>query len=152
MEDHIQTQKQRHGSAVKAVITGLIVDIGGSLVSAFVLVIAYSALLTSRGWSPQEIEHHVTNLEPFSTFSVITMIVGGCMTVVGGYVCARIAIYSEYKITFVFGFISAAFGHIASESYYSTMDSIALGIVTMGCALLGAWLRVIQKANQLNQN
>lgn len=148
MEEHIKTDKQPKGAAVKAVIAGLTVDIGGSLVSAFVLVIAYSALLASRGWSPQKIEQHVTNLEPFSTFSVITMIGGGCMTVAGGYVCARIANYSEYKITFIFGIISAAFGHIASESYYSTLDNIALGVVTMGCALLGAWLRVIQKANQ----
>ena len=70
------------------------------------------------------------------------------MTVLGGYVCARIVNYSEYKFAFIFGFISAAFGHIASESYYSTLDSMALGILTLGCALLGAWLRVIQKANQ----
>ena len=148
MQYHNQTDKQTKGAAVKAVIAGLIVDIGGSLVSAFVLVIAYSALLTSRGWSPQEIEHHVTNLEPFSIFSVITMIVGGCMTVVGGYVCARIANYSEYKITCVFGFISAAFGHIASESYYSTLDNIALGVVMLLLCSSARYVWVIQKANQ----
>lgn len=150
MEGNIETEKQVIGSPVKAVITGLVVDIAGSLISAFVLVIAYSALLTSRGWSPQEIEHHLTNLDPYSVFSVITMIVGGFMTVLGGYVCARIVNYSEYKFTFVFGSISAAFGYIASESHYSTLDNIALGILTLGCALLGAWLRVIQKANQSN--
>ena len=146
----METKKFDKGSPVKAIIIGLVVDISGSLVSAFILAIAYSVLLTSRGWSPEEIEYHLTNLDTYSTFSIITMIVGGIMTVLGGYVCARIVNYSEYKFAFIFGFISAAFGHIASESYYSTLDSMALGILTLGCALLGAWLRVIQKANQSN--
>ena len=146
----METKKFNKGSPVKAIIIGLVVDISGSLVSAFILAIAYSVLLTSRGLSPEEIEYHLTNLDIYSTFSIITMIVGGIMTVLGGYVCARIVNYSEYKFTFIFGFISAAFGHIASESYYSTLDSMALGILTLGCALLGAWLRAIQKANQSN--
>ena len=146
----MEPENSERGSGLKAIIIGLVVDIGGSLVAAFILAIAYSVLLASRGWSPEEIEHHLTNLDLYSTFSVVTMIVGGSMTVLGGYVCARIVNYSEYKFALVFGFISAAFGHFASESYHSTLDNLALGILTLGCALLGAWLRVIQKANQSN--
>ena len=150
MESNVEPEKLVKGSPLKAIVFGLVVDIGGSLVSAFILAIAYSVLLASRGWSPEEIEHHLTNLDLYSTFSVVTMIVGGSMTVLGGYVCARIVNYSEYKFALVFGFISAAFGHFASQSYHSTLDNLALGILTLGCALLGAWLRVIQKANQSN--
>jgi hypothetical protein len=150
MGSNMEPEKSEKGSPLKAIIIGLVVDIGGSLVAAFILAIAYSVLLASRGWPPEEIEHHLTNLDLYSTFSVVTMIVGGSMTVLGGYVCARIVNYSEYKFALVFGFISAAFGHFASESYHSTLDNLALGILTLGCALLGAWLRVIQKANQSN--
>jgi hypothetical protein len=150
MGNNMEPQKSDKGSPLKAIIIGLVVDIGGSLVAAFILAIAYSVLLASRGWSPEEIEYHLTNLDLYSTFSVVTMIVGGSMTVLGGYVCARIVNYSEYKFALVFGFISAAFGHFASESYHSTLDNLAMGILTLGCALLGAWLRVIQKANQSN--
>jgi hypothetical protein len=148
MENIAEKQKSKKGSPVKAIAIGLVVDIGGSLISAFILAIAYGILLASRGLAPEEIEYRLTNLDPYSAFSIITMVVGGCMTVFGGYVCARIVNYSEYKFSFIFGFISAAFGHIASESYYSTLDHIALGILTLGCALLGAWLRVVQKANK----
>ena len=148
MENIAEKQKLKEGSPLKAIAIGLVVDIGGSLISAFILAIAYSILLASRGLSPEEIEYRLTNLDPYSAFSIITMVAGGCMTVLGGYVCARIVNYSEYKFAFIFGFISAAFGHIASESYYSTLDNIALGILTLGCALLGAWLRVVQKANK----
>ena len=147
-ESGIEPKHLKKGSPVKAIAIGLVVDIGGSLISAFTLAIAYSVLLASRGLSPEEIEHHLINPDPYSAFSIIVMVVGGCMTVLGGYVCARIVNFSEYKFTFIFGFISAAFGHIASESYYTTLDNIALGILTLGCALLGAWLRVVQKANK----
>lgn len=147
-ESGIEPKHLKKGSPVKAIAIGLVVDIGGSLISAFILAIAYSILLASRGLSPEEIEYRLTNLDPYSAFSIITMVAGGCMTVLGGYVCARIVNYSEYKFAFIFGFISAAFGHIASESYYSTLDNIALGILTLGCALLGAWLRVVQKVNK----
>ena len=150
MGSNIEPEKSEKGSPLKAIIIGLVVDIGGSLVSAFIMAIAYSALLASQGLWPEEIQNHLTNLDPYSAFSVITMVAGGCMTVLGGYVCARIVNYSEYKFTFIFGFVSASFGHIASESYYATLDNIALGILTLGCALFGAWLRVIQKANQSN--
>ena len=147
MENGAQKNTLKQGSPIKAIAIGLAVDIGGSYISATILAIAYSILLASRGLSPEEIEHHLINLDTYSTFFIIAMAVGGLMTVLGGYVCARIVNYSEYKFAFIFGFFSATFGHIVSESHHSTLDNLALGILTMGCALLGAWLRVVQKAN-----
>lgn len=147
-ESEIESKNLKKGSPTKAIAMGLVIDIGGSFISALILAMAYSILLASKGLSPEEIENQLVNSDPYSTFSIVTMVVGGCMTVLGGYVCARIVNYSEYKFAFIFGFISAAFGHIASESNYSTLDNIALAILTLGCALLGAWLRVVQKANK----
>ncbi|MBW2409760.1 MAG: hypothetical protein JRF72_08175, partial [Deltaproteobacteria bacterium] len=141
------TKNLKKGSPLKAIVIGLVIDIGGSFLSAFILAIAYGVLLASRGLSPEEIEYHLVNLDPYSTFYIITMAVGGLMTVLGGYVCARMVNYTEYKFAFIFGFISAALGHIIRGSYHSTLDNLALGILTIGCALLGAWLRVVQKAN-----
>lgn len=147
-ESEIESKNLKKGSPTKAIAMGLMIDIGGSLISALILAMAYSILLASKGLSPEEIEYQLVNSDPYSTFSIVTMVVGGCMTVLGGYVCARIVNYSEYKFAFIFGFISAAFGYIASESHYSTLDNIALAILTLGCALLGAWLRVVQNANK----
>lgn len=147
MVNDAEKKTLKQGAPIKAIAIGLAVDIGGSFISATILMIAYGIVLASRGLSPEEIEHHLIHLNPYSSFYIITMAVGGLMTVLGGYVCARIVNYSEYKFAFIFGFISAAFGHIISESYHSTLDSIALGILTLGCALFGAWLRKVQKAN-----
>ena len=146
MENNADREKGKGGSPIKAISIGLVIDIGGSFLSATVLAIAYGVLLTSRGLSPEEIEHHLINLDPNSTFYIITMAVGGLMTVLGGYVCARIVNHSEYKFTFIFGFISAAIGNLLG-GHHSTLETIALGILTLGCALFGAWLRVVQKAN-----
>jgi hypothetical protein len=111
----------------------------------------YSVLLASEGLSPEEIEYQLINLDPHSTFSIISMIIGGLVSVFAGYLCASIVNYSEYKFTFILGSISAAFGLMAGESHYSTLDSIFLCILTLMCALLGAWLHIVKKANQTDE-
>ena len=136
------------GSPAKAIIIGVVVDIGGSIVLGIILVMIYSVMLASEGLSPEEIEYQLINLDPHSTFSIISMIIGGLMTVFAGYLCAKIVNYSEYKFTFILGSISAAFGLMAGESHYSTLDNIFLSILTVMCAFLGAWLHVVKKANQ----
>ncbi len=145
-ESEIEPKNLKKGSPIKAIAIGLVIDIGGSFLSASILAIAYGALLAYRGFSAEEMEHHLLNLDPYSTFYMITMAAGGLMTALGGYVCARIVNRSEYKFTFILGFISAAIGNLFSE-HYSTLEGITLGILTLGCALFGAWLRVVQKAN-----
>ena len=146
-KSNAEKKKLKKGSPVKAIVIGVVVDIGGSIVLGIILVMIYSVLLASEGLSPKEIEYQLTNLDPHSTFSIISMIVGGLVTVFAGYLCARIANYSEYKFTFILGCISAAFGLMVGESHFSTLDNIFLSILTLLCALLGAWLHVVKKAN-----
>jgi len=146
-----ETKKLKKGSPAKAIIIGFLVDIIGSSVLAIIFGIVYSVLLASRGLTPEEIEYQLTNLDPYSTFSLISMFFGGLMTVFAGYLCARIVNYSEYKFTFILGFITAMVGFMAGESYYSTLDNIFLGILTMGCTFLGAWLHVNNKTDKANE-
>ena len=130
----------KKGSPVKAITIGVVVDIGGTSVLGIILVMIYSVLLASEGLSPEEIEDRLMNLDPHSTFSIISMILGGMVTVFAGYLCASIVNFSEYKYTFILGSISAAFGLMVGESHYSTLDNIFLTILTVMCALFGAWI------------
>jgi hypothetical protein len=150
-ESDSENKKLKKGSPVKAIIIGVVVDMGGTIVLGIILVMIYSVLLASEGMSPEEIEYQLINLDPHSTFSIISMIIGGLVTVFAGYLCASIVNYSEYKFTFILGSISAAFGLIVGESHYSTLDNIFLSILTVMCALLGAWLYVVKKANQTDE-
>ena len=147
-EPGTENKKLKKGSPVKAITIGVVVDIGGTIVLGLILVMIFSVMLASEGLSPEEIENELMNLDPHSIFSIISMILRGLMTVVAGYLCASIVNYSEYKFTFILGSISAAFGLMAGESQYSTLDNIFLSILTVMCALLGAWLHVVKKANQ----
>ena len=147
-KSNAEKRRDKKGSPVKAITIGVIVDIGGTIILGLILVMIYSVLLASEGLSPEEIEHQLINLDPHSTFSIIGMILGGLMTVVAGYLCASIVNYSEYKFTFILGSISAASGLMVGESQYSTLDNIFLSILTVMCALLGAWLYVVGKANR----
>ena len=40
---------------------------------------------------------------------------------------------------------------MAGESHYSTLDNIFLSILTVMCALFGAWLHVVKKANKTEE-
>ena len=146
-----EIKKIKKGSPAKAIIIGFLVDIVGSSVLVIIFGMVYSVLLASQGLSPEEIEYRLTNLDPYSTFSLISMFFGGLMTVFAGYLCARIVNYSEYKFTFILGFITAMVGFMAGESYYSTLDNIFLGILTIGCAFLGAWLHVNNKVDKAGE-
>jgi hypothetical protein len=146
------TQNLKKGSPVKAIIIGLLVDIVGSFVLVFILGIVYSVMLASQGLTPEEIEYRLTNLDPYSTFSLICMFFGGLMTVIAGYICAKVVNYSEYKFALILGFISAMVGYMAGESYYSTLDNIFLVLLALGCALFGAWLYVNNKDDSPDEN
>ena len=141
-------KKIKKGSPMKAFAIGVVVDIGGTIVLGIILTMIYSVMLASEGLSPQEIEDQLTNLDPHSTFSIISMILGGMVTVFAGYLCASIVNFSEYKYTFILGSISAAFGLMVGESHYSSLDIMFLTILTVMCALFGAWLYVVKKANK----
>ena len=147
-----ETRSSKKGSPVKAIIIGLLVDIIGSTVLVIILGIVYSMVLASQGLTPEEIEYRLTNLDPYSAFSIICMFFGGLMTVIAGYLCARIVNYSEYTYAFILGFISAMIGFTAGESYYSTLDNLFLVLLTLGCALFGAWLYVKNKTDKPNEN
>ena len=146
------TKNLKKGSPVKAILIGLLVDIVGSFVLVFILGIIYSVMLASQGLTPEEIEYRLTNLDPYSLFSLVCMFFGGLMTVIAGYICAKIVNYSEYKFALILGFISAMVGYMAGESYYSTLDNIFLVLLTLGCALFGAWLYVNNKADSPGEN
>ena len=150
-ESNADNKKLKRGSPTKAIAIGVVVDLGGTIILGIILVMIYSVMLASEGLSPEEIEDQLVNLDPHSTFSIISMTLGGLVTVVAGYLCASIVNFSEYKYTFILGSISAAFGLMVSESHYSSLDNIFLTILTVMCALFGAWIYVVKKVNKTEE-
>jgi len=87
----------RPGSPVKAVVLGVVVDIGGTLVTSLMLGIAYGVSLAASGATQEEIAQIGANIPPDSWVVIVGTVLGCGFSVAGGYVCARIVKQAEYR-------------------------------------------------------
>lgn len=132
----------------KAIIIGLLVDIGGTFLFAFTFGLLALMLLPSTG-------DEIKQIEDFSrtpVFRTVTPVVGLLFTGLGGYITARISKTEEMKNALFMGIASAAFGIISiftlSGAEHSWLDMIAL-ILTILFALLGGYVRMKTKGTDL---
>src|SRR5262245_15086832 len=79
------------GSPIKAVLLGLATDLGGSIGATLVLSIVWGAALVAGGTSVEELETLMSSNSTDSAYFYVATLIGLGFSVVGGYVCARIA-------------------------------------------------------------
>jgi hypothetical protein len=128
--------KHGPGSMVKAILVGLGVDIGGSLVSGIVLGMACAAILAASGASPEEFDTSFANISPLSPVSVVGSLIGCGLSVWGGYLCARIARRREYALGAVVAVIPTAASWLTA-SHYPVGVNLALSNATSGSVMFG---------------
>jgi hypothetical protein len=128
------------GSPIKAVLIGLGVDIGGSEVATLILALAYGMFLAASGASQEEIAAASQGTHTDSWFFYASSLVGCAFSVLGGYVCARIARRSEYTLGAILAAISAAFGLWASMDQYQVGILASLTLASIGAVMWGARL------------
>jgi len=135
--------------SVKAVLIGLIVDIGGTFVFFFVFSVIGAILLASAG-------RHVDELKDFaetSIFIVVSSLAGLLFSALGGYVSARIAGKAEVRNALATGAFSALVGLILFAGFSSPerswLDLLSL-ILIMPCALLGGYACLRSKQDSAN--
>lgn len=86
----------RKPAPVKAVIYGLMIDVGGSLLFGLVFGLAYGAILAANGVSADEIMAKLSDMDPRSLTGFILNLAGLLFSFLGGYVCARTAVERVY--------------------------------------------------------
>jgi len=129
------------GSPIKAVLIGLGVDIGGSVVATLILAIAYGMFLAASGASQEEIaaaSRGGTTTDSWLFYA--SSLVGCAFSVLGGYVCARIARRSEYTLGAILAAISAAFGLWSSMDQYQVGILASLTLASIGAVIWGVRL------------
>lgn len=125
------------GSPVKAIVTGLAVDIGGSTLVGLLLSAFYAVQLSNSGLSPDDIQQAMDNIPADSPVQIAGTLLGACCSVAGGYVCARIVRVAEFRVGAVMAFLSAFFG-LALGPGDTPDDMVALlTLSTVACVLLG---------------
>ncbi len=128
------------GSAVKAVLVGAAVDIGGSLLFGVIFTIAYGLYLGSTGASAEHIAAAVGDTPLDSWFFLVGTAVGCAFSILGAYLCARIARHAEYLLGGIMAIISVLFGYFISAEHYAPAVSAALASATVAAILCGTWL------------
>lgn len=128
------------GSAVKAVSLGLLADIGGTLVATTVFLLGYGIVLGASGASAEEIAAAADLTSTDSWLFYAGTLVGLCFSVLGGYVCARIARRAELKLGAVLAVLSAAIGILLADDHYQLGTLLSVTLASIGAVMVGARL------------
>jgi hypothetical protein len=129
---------QRPGSPYKAVLLGLLADFGGTIVLSVLIVIAYGIQLAAYGMTPEEIEAASKSL-PVDSWAFWAGTFGGAgFSVLGGYVCARIAGQSEYTLGVILAAISMLLGMVLGGGGDDVGMQVVLHATSIACVIVGA--------------
>jgi hypothetical protein len=80
------------------VLTGLAVDIGGTIALNLALWMVYAWRLMSSGMSAEQAEQWMTTQPPAAWLLIAGGLLGSALSVTGGFACARIARRHEYRL------------------------------------------------------
>jgi len=132
----------------KAVLLGALTDLGGSALAGIVLVVIFTIWFAPGEGEAQEMLDQLARSWPFL---MVSMVVGGCFTVLGGYVAGRIARHSFLKHAVIAGALSLVLGILlfrADEGPYSGVVALFGYGLHLPLALLGGWLASQRPANR----
>jgi len=143
----LRDQPRPPASAVKAVLVGLAIDVGGSLLTGAILGMVYGVSLASQGMNEQEMAAALANIPSTSWVNIVGSLVGGVLSFLGGFACTRIARRPDYRLGLVLAAISAVSGLALSWQAHPPMQNALLTLSTAACVLLGTKFgRVASKA------
>ena len=126
------------GSLSMAVLAGLAVDIGGSMMVNIVMTTMYAVQLTAQGVPDADMEDAMRRMPHDSALYMTAMLLCIALSVLGGFVCARVARRDEYRPGLVMAAASAAFSLMIVVTEHGLGDMDVLLIVTaIACNLLG---------------
>jgi len=129
-----------HGSAVKAVAIGLLVDIGATFVCSMTVGILYGISLARSGANAEQIAASAKEFQNNAGIAIAAYFLGACGAIIGGYVCARIAKHAEYKLGGILAALSMLIGILISANTYSFAMDIVNAFVTLAAILFGVWV------------
>lgn len=132
--------QKRKGSAVKGVIIGLLVDIFGSNLSAFLASVIITIVMMARGATPEEVEKLLMNTDVFSNHNIAFMLMGLVISAIAGYVCSVYAVSNVYRATLIMAIISSLIAFSLTEHLFEWYLNLGLAASSVASCLLGAWI------------
>jgi ABC-type dipeptide/oligopeptide/nickel transport system permease component len=120
----------------KAILLGFVVDYGGSVVFGTIFGIVLGALYARNGGDPAETQKYLISS---TTYLVPALVVGSLFVVVGGCIAGRLAPQARLLNGAALGLVDILLGLTYSSEVPGWYHTTSL-LVTLPCALVGAWL------------
>ena len=130
------------GSPLIAVLVGLVVDIGGTLLTNPVIGVAYATHLAASGMQPEQIVQVGRPLADNPVFTAIEVAVGLGFSVLGGYLCARIVGRDEYRWATVMAVLELLVGLAFTGEDHAIGFELAMFVLSCCAVLSGAWVKL----------
>jgi hypothetical protein len=124
----------------KAVLFGVLTDIVGTTAAGVILSIVYGLVMAASGVSVEEMTETLSKPDPTSAISIIGMVVGTGFSVLGGYVCARVARHDELKWASIVALGSVVISFFMSSQSHSAELHVLFAILTIGAVMAGGYL------------
>jgi MFS family permease len=139
---NIEVSNTKRGSAIKAVVLGLLADLGGSTVIGAAIMFGYGVYLAATGSSPDQAAATIDGFGYDSPLVIVLTIIGCVFSVLGGYICARIARHSEYRLGLIMCAISIALAALLGNERDSANMNVVLTLTTLVSIMVGIHLGV----------
>ncbi|TJZ79163.1 hypothetical protein [Chitiniphilus eburneus] len=147
--DLTQVAVPRPGSPVKAVLYAFLLDFVGSHLLGVVLGIAYGTLLTLGGMPLDRLEAHMASLSWYSPYMLTATVLGTMISLLAGFVCARIAKRHEYRYALIAATLTCVLTAWLTWRQLST-TWLSLTLLAYAASLLGAhWGRKVNRKAQV---
>ncbi len=138
-ESNLYVEGDSTGSALKGVLYGVLIDIGGTTIFGALFLISYALILIGQGVSEGDVATKIENLDILSIPSLIGMFIGLLFSFLAGFICAKKSINNIYRNTSILSVISAGIGFAAGSGSYSVSENILLTVLTVATIFLGAY-------------
>jgi hypothetical protein len=133
------------GSSWKAVSFGVLADFAGTFVGGTVVYSLLGTMVASDQSAPERLDEA---LMQSSGYLAISLAVGMCFTILGGFVAARSANRREYWHAFWTGLVVLVLGEVligSTPETYPLSYRIIGDLLTIPAALLGGHIRLFTR-------
>jgi len=140
--------EEQKGSKIKAIVVGMLIDYGLTIVASVVAGVVLSAIFVNQGVVDSELEQKVTTALISHEFPLISYpLIVFCMfaSFLGGYYAAKIANDKEYILAGVLSVMTILLSILNSNAGYSLFESIGYLVVNVAVIFLGAFVHVRNK-------
>lgn len=128
-------------------LAGFFTDTVFTIVSALIWTAAYGGYAIASGQSPEEFQAVVDGPAFESFYSMVSLGLGTLGSVLGGYVCARIARRDDYRVVNILTGVSLLFAWIFLASKGDGVELIVATLLTIAAIRGGAmiWMHANRK-------